>query len=268
MNKPSATAILYLAISLINISGNASPNETPEAKGLALARESREKIRGFGGLKANLTMILRNKSGKESRRQLRIKTLETKGDGDRNMLIFDYPKDVKGTTLLVHSHKVKDDDQWLYLPALKRVKRVSGSNRSLSFMGSEFSYEDMSTPEVEKYTYKYLRDETCGELKLVCSVVEQVPTTKGSGYDRQWVWRDRDEARIWKVKYYDRKDSHLKTLVVTGYDKYLEHHWRGEKMEMTNHHTGKSTVLIHKDFVFNVKMDEKDFTPIGLREAR
>ena len=248
--------------------GNASQSKTPGETGLAIARESREKNRGFGNFKATLTMTLRSKQGEESQRQLRIKTLETKNDGDRNLIVFDYPKDVKGTALLAHSYKLKDDDQWLYLPALKRVKRISGSNRTGSFMGSEFSYEDMSAQEVEKYTYKYLRDETCGELKLTCSVLEQTPTGKDSGYSRQLVWRDRDELRSWKIEYYDRRGAHLKTLTSTNYNKYLNRYWRAEKMEMVNHLTGKSTVLLYKDFVFNGSMNAKDFTRTGLKNAR
>ena len=76
--------------------------------------------------------------------------------------MFDEPRDVKGTALLIHAHRESADDQWLYLPALKRVKRISSSNQSGSFMGSEFAYEDMSSPEVEKFTYMYLRDEPVG----------------------------------------------------------------------------------------------------------
>ena len=63
--------------------------------------------------------------------------------------------------MLTHSHKVEDDDQWLYLPALKRVKRISSSNKAGSFMGSEFAYEDMTSQEIEKYSYRWLRDEPC-----------------------------------------------------------------------------------------------------------
>lgn len=89
------------------------------------------------------------------------------------------PRDVQGTALLTHGHINSQDDQWLYLPALKRVKRISATARSGSFMGSEFSYEDMSSPEVEEYTHKYLRDEPCGEL--TCTVTEQVPLEKNPG---------------------------------------------------------------------------------------
>ena len=146
---------------------------------MQIATEARESARGFGSFTARQTMVLRNRQGQESLRQVRVKVLEVEDDGDRSLFIFDEPRDVAGTAMLVHSHKDAADDQWLYLPALTRVKRISSSNRSGSFMGSEFAYEDMSVPEVEKFTYRYLRDEPCGEL--TCTVVERFPTDERSG---------------------------------------------------------------------------------------
>ena len=137
---------------------------SPEAIGLAIAAEARARGEGFGNFAALQSMLLRNKQGRKSRRQLRIKALEVDGDGNKTIFVFDEPRDVKGTAFLIHSHRNGDDEQWLYLPALKRVKRISSLNRSGSFMGSEFAYEDLSTQEVEKFTHRYLRDEPCGDL--------------------------------------------------------------------------------------------------------
>ena len=81
-------------------------------------------------------------------------------------------------------------------------------------MGSEFSYEDMTSQEIEKYTYRWLRDEACGEL--TCWVTERAPVGKNSGYTRQVSWVDQAEYRVWKMEYYDRKNAHLKTLTVVG----------------------------------------------------
>ena len=86
------------------------------------------------------------------------------------------------------------DDQWIYLPALRRVKRITSANRSGSFMGSEFAYADMTPPEIEKYTYRYLRDEPCGDS--TCTVTARVPVDKRSKYRRQLVLRDREELRV------------------------------------------------------------------------
>ncbi len=244
-----------------------SQSPTAEEIGLKIEIDANARDEGFGNLTANQVMVLRNKQGQESRRQLRIKVLEVTDDGDKSMFVFDEPRDVQGTAMLIHAHKEDTDEQWLYLPALKRVKRISSSNRSGSFMGSEFAYEDMSAPEVEKFTYRYLRDESCGDL--TCTVSERVPADKkSSGYRRQLVWRDRDELRVWKVEYYDRKDAHLKTLTIRNYEQYLDRYWRAGEMTMVNHLTGKSTVLSWTDYQFRTDLNDRDFTQTGLRRVR
>ena len=243
-----------------------SQSATAEEIGLKIAQDARSLERGFGNFTAQQVMILRNKQGQESKRRVRVKVLEVAEDGDKSLFVFDEPRDVKGTAFLIHAHRESADDQWLYLPALKRVKRISSSNQSGSFMGSEFAYEDMSPQEVEKFTYRYLRDEPCGEL--TCTVTERTPTDKKSGYRRQLIWQDRDTLRTWKVEYYDRKDAHLKTLMLDDYDQYLDQYWRAAKMTMVNHLSGKSTVLNWVDYQFRTDLDDKDFTKTGLRRVR
>jgi len=259
-------AVLVLSAWFAAPSTAIADTHSPEEAGLQIALEARDRGTGFGDFTARQTMVLRNRHGQESRRDVRIKILEVDDDGDRSMFVFDQPRDVKGTAFLVHAHRTEPDDQWLYLPALKRVKRISSSNRSGSFMGSEFAYEDMTAQAVEKFTYKHLRDEPCGEL--TCSVTERIPVEKGSGYSRQVVWHDHDAFRIWKVEYYDRKDEHLKSLEISDYQQYLDQYWFAGTMTMMNHLTGKSTVLNWSDYKFQTGLDDGDFTQTSLRRAR
>ena len=240
--------------------------ETPEEIGLRLATEARDRQKGFGNFTASMSMVLRNKLGQESVREVHIKVMEVEDDGDRTIFVFDRPRDVKGTAFLVHAHKDEADDQWLYLPALKRVKRISSSNQSGSFMGSEFSYEDMGASEIEKYTYLYLGEEPCGDM--TCALIERVPTQEDSGYSRQVLWMDTTELRTIRVEYYDRRDSHLKTLVVDGYNLFLDQFWRAGRMAMTNHLTGKSTDLNWTDYSFGTDLDLNDFTQTALKRTR
>lgn len=240
--------------------------QTPEARGLEIAQAADQRDEGFGDTAAVLQMTLRNRKGDERTRQMRSRTLEMSADGDRSMIIFDDPADVKGTVLLTHSHKEGNDDQWLFLPALKRVKRISSSNKSGPFMGSEFAYEDLSSQEVEKYTYRFVRDENFDDREHF--VIERFPVDKKSGYTRQTVWLDRDEYRVWKVEYYDRKGALLKTMIASGFTQYLDKFWRPVELSMQNHQTGKSTRLTFADFVFDNGFDENDFNRNSLQNAR
>ena len=243
--------------------------ETPEEIGLRIAMDADARDTGYGDSEVNMIMVLRNRHGEESVRHFRTKSLEVDGDGDKGLSIFDQPRDVKGTALLTFTHKTESDDQWLYLPALKRVKRISSENVSGSFVGSEFAYEDLSSQEIEKYTYKYLADEPCpGAAEQTCWKVERYPTDENSGYTRQLSWIDQEEYRAWKIDFYDRKDAHLKTLTFADYRQYLGQFWRAHSMAMVNHQTGKSTDLTMDEYKFQAGLTDREFNQKSLSRAR
>jgi hypothetical protein len=257
---------IVLLLLVILLLPQAAATETPEEKGLAIAREADRRDSGFGDYTALLRMVLKNRHGQESLRLIRIRVLEGEDDGDQTLFIFDTPKDVKGTAFLTHAHTTGDDDQWLYLPALKRVKRITSRNKSGSFMGSEFSYEDIASQEVEKYTYRWLRDEIYDGRE--CYVCERYPVDRQySGYSRQVTWMDKQEYRPLRVEYYDRKNALLKTLTITGYRQYLDRFWRAGEMHMVNHQNGKSTILSWSDYQFRVGLTENDFNQNSLKRA-
>ena len=240
--------------------------QTPEEKGLEIAKEIKVRDHGWKDSQAQMIMTLRNSQGQESVRQISIKSLEVEGDGDKGLTVFNEPRDVKGTAFLSFSHALEADEQWLYLPALKRVKRISSRNKSGPFMGSEFAYEDLSSFEVEKYTYKYLGTKACPSGE--CFEVEQYPVDKNSGYTRQVALIDQQEYRIWSVDFYDRKNSLLKTLTFDDYNQYLGKHWRAHSQKMVNHQSGKSTDLVWSDYQFQTGLEDGDFNKNTLKRAR
>ena len=261
-------SVLVLIIGLfLPMAADIARGGTVEEKGLAIALEAERRDNGFSDFTADMRMVLKNRHGQESTRMIRIKTLEVKEDGDKSLSIFETPRDVKGTAFLTFSHKIGDDDQWLYLPALKRVKRISSRNKSGSFMGSEFAYEDTSSQEIEKYTYKWIKDEPYNGMD--CFVLERYPVDqKNSGYTRQVTWMDKEEYRALKVDYYDRKKSLLKTLTMDGYRQYLGQYWRADEMQMVNRQNGKSTRLFWSNYKFRQGLTDRDFSKNSLKRAR
>lgn len=238
---------------------------TPEASGLAIVVEADRRDSGFDNATVELTMTLLDADGAETVREMRQKILEVDGDGDKTLMIFEKPVDLKGTALLTYTHKTDPDDQWIYLPALKRAKRISSADKSGPFMGSEFAFEDLSSPEVEKYTYRYLREESLdGEPHFV---IERIPVDKKSGYTRQIVWVDK-EFRTRRIDYYDRKNQLLKTMLMRGYTLYFDQFWRADEVVMTNHQTGKSTSLAYQNYRFSQGLTELDFTREALSRVR
>lgn len=239
--------------------GNA---QTAEERGLQIAKAAEEADLGFGSSTVTLKMTLKNKNGQTSERYLENKTLELTEDGDKSLIVFNSPKDVKGTATLTFTHKVGSDDQWLYLPSIARVKRISSNNKSGPFVGSEFAYEDLSSQEVEKYSYKFLSEE--GPLLIV----EQDPVDPKSGYTRRVVSYNKEKGyRIEKIEFYDRKNALLKTLTYSGYKLYKDKFWRASTFNMVNHQSNKETLLEFSDYNFGVGLSDDDFTQVALKRA-
>ena len=240
--------------------------ETPKEKGFAIALETDNRDKGWEDSSASMRMVLRNRHGQESVREIRVVNLEMESDGDKGLTVFDEPRDIKGTAFLSYSHALVPDEQWIYLPALKRVKRISSSNKSGPFMGSEFAYEDISSFEIPKYDYLYLRDEVFEGNN--CYVLELRPQYQYSGYTKSHVWIDKKEYRNQKVEYYDRKNSLLKVQRFTDYQLYLGQYWRAHTMTMDNKQNGKSTTLYWTDFKFKTGLTSADFKKNDLKRQR
>lgn len=241
--------------------------QTPEEKGLEIAKAQKARNVGWKDSRSQMKMTLRTASGRENVRTISVKSLEVADDGDKSLMVFNEPKDVEGTAFLSFSHITGPDDQWIFLPALKRVKRISSNKKSGSFMGSEFSYEDLSSFEVEKYKFTYLRDEACGNGQT-CHVIESIPTDKNSGYSKLISWIDTKELRSEKIEFYDRKNTLLKTMVIKEYKLYEDKFWRPVVSLMTNHQSGKSTELSWGELQLNVGLQESDFSKNNLKRAK
>ena len=252
----SRTGVMLMALAL-PLSLQAT--DDLEKKGYDIAARSDRTDRGFSDSTVKLSMVLRNAAGKESSRALEIKTFEVQDEnvGDKSLVIFDSPRDIKGTALLSHAQILEPDDQWLFLPALKRVKRISSTNKSGPFVGSEFAFEDFTATELNKYNYKWLRSEACGEL--TCDVVERYPRYENSGYTKQISWIDQSIYQVRQLDFYDRKDSLLKSLDFKDYREYQDGIWRAHTFSMLNLQTEKSTDLIYSDYQFKTGLTENDF---------
>lgn len=266
MIKNKTLLSVISAISFSFFSSTALALTVEEQKGLDISIEAKKRDLGWSDSTADMQMLLRNKQGQESIREIKMKSLEVEKDGDKSLTIFNKPRDVKGTAFLSFSHPVEADEQWLYLPALKRVKRISSRNKSGPFMGSEFAFEDLSSFEVEKYTYKFLAEEKANGLDSF--KVEQYPVDENSGYTRRVVWLDKLEYRAQKIDFYDRKNALLKTLTFTDYHQYLNKHWRANSQNMLNHQNGKSTELKWSNYAFKTGLKDSDFNRNSLKRAK
>jgi outer membrane lipoprotein-sorting protein len=238
--------------------------ETPEEKGFRIAAKSDRMDKGYGTSITNLKMILTNAAGKSTTRTLEIRVKEKPNEdtGDKSVTLFYTPPDVEGTALLSYANILESDNQWLFLPELSRVKRISSSNKSGPFVGSEFSFEDLTISELMKYSYKFV--ETKEEDGTIVDIIEWSPRYKRSGYSKLVAYYDKVITQPRKIEFYNRGGAHFKTLTLSDYRNYGGTIYRSHISEMKNHLTKKKTKLEFSSFKFGVKLNENEFKPSAL----
>jgi outer membrane lipoprotein-sorting protein len=232
---------------------------TPEAKGQGIAMELAARNAGYKDLGGDVEMTLRDAGGGEAKRRFSIKVLEkpVAGGGDYSLIVFDAPADVKGTAVLSHAKIGDDDEQWLYLPSAHRTRRISSSNKTGAFAGSEFSFEDLTGNDGRKYDWKLAGTEPCGSL--TCLVVDATPKDPNSAYSKRVLRIDNQEFRIQAIEFYDRKNAKLKTLSYENYKKLKDRFWRSQSWTMKNHQSGKSTVITFSSMKIDNGFTVNDF---------
>jgi len=230
--------------------------------GEEIAQKSYEKISGYESSISQTTMLLRNAQGDENVRKLLIKKREG-NNGDKSLLIFLYPNDLKGTKLLSYEVIGGDDKQWLYLPALKRVKRISSRNKSGSFMASEFSYEDIASQNYKNYTYpedaQIVQKENHNYFKLL-----RIPKDKHSGYSKQLLYIDTKEYLPRFGEYYDKQGKLLKKIYFRDYV-LVDGVWRVHTIIIKNIQNKKSSTLIWDEDTIHAHLHKRAFAKRVLR---
>ena len=232
------------------------------------ARELMERnfvVSKVSALRVDLTMTLINDRGqRRERRNTSLIRLQPNGVDSKFLVRFSDPPDVAGTSLLQIEHSDGDDDLWIYLPALKKVRRLVASNKKDSFVGSDFSYGDIAIPKVDQYRHELRGTETVDGTE--CWIIESTPATdavrSNSGYARKITWVRTDNALETKVEYYDLANRLLKTQRVTRHQPGAAQpgKWFALEREMTNHQTGHRTLIVATKVDGTVSIGDDQFT--------
>ena len=212
------------------------------------AMEQNFLVSKVASMKSESTMVLVSSDGqKRERRMESLSKLQPNGIDSKLIVRFEHPADIRGTSFLQVERFEGEDDLWIYLPALKKSRRLVSSNKKESFLGSDFSYGDLLPPQVAQYEHRLLRVETFEGVE--CSVVESVPksdkVSAESGYGRKITWVRKDSGLEAKVEYYDLAGQLLKVQVVRKPRLVdpAKGRWIAEEREMSNQQTGHKTVL-------------------------
>ncbi|MDD3045506.1 MAG: outer membrane lipoprotein-sorting protein [Candidatus Delongbacteria bacterium] len=204
-----------------------------------------------------LTMSLINSKGDTRVRKL---MQYTKDDGktEKKIMFFLSPADVRGTSFMNWSYTDgRDDDQWIYLPALKRVKRISSDSKGDYFMGSDFTYDDLGDRHPDDDEHKLLRTEKIGEYE--CFVVESVPKDEDYMYSKTITWVMKDNYLGLKREFYDDRDKLLKVLNIKKFEN-ISGFWTILETEMHNVQKDHRTQMLFDEVKINNGIPESKFT--------
>lgn len=228
---------------------------------------ARQNSSGFQDMSHRVRMVLIDEKGGKSEREMLLKARVGSNGESNSLSIFTAPQREKGIALLTNVSKDKSDEQWLYLPSAKRLKRITGSSRTSSFRGSEFTFEDLSDQNPDSYRFERIGEEACGELQ--CYVVDRFP---GSGlessYSKTRLWIDTAHFRPFKADFFDGAGKPFKSMQAYDYRQFDSRFWNPARIVMTNLQTGKATELVSLELKMNTGLKESEFTELAIRSWR
>ena len=247
---------------------------SPADKAQAVLVDLGKKNGGYKDMRSDVEMSIKDASGSEVKRHFHIDVLEKQAqdDGDRSLLTFDSPADVKGTALLSHAQPGGDDEQWVYLPSSKRVKRIAqtASSKSGAFMGSEFTYEDLTGADARRYNWSFVGTESCNGV--TCAKLEATPKDGSSAYARRIVSIEIGQERVQSVDFFDRSGALLKSLHYGNYAQVAgaggSSYWRASSWTMDNKQTKRTTVLSFSAMKVGTGLSAGDFSSAKLDANR
>jgi len=239
------------------------------------ARDIMDKVtvtRKLDGSEAVIKMTVTGDGGQAREREISMATkLYDGGKTEKRIYRFLSPADVQGTGILVYDYESKPDDVWIFLPALRKTRRVVSSQRAQSFMGSEFSYGDLNIPALDDFTYTLVKEETAGGEP--CYVIDLVPKSKeiadAEGYSKKTYWVSKEKMAVVRGLYYDKDGKLLKELVAQDI-RLLDpknKRYRAMRMEMTNKQNGRKSVFESKKVTFSPNTKDDYFTTAYLERS-
>ena len=223
--------------------------------GLWVAQRIDQRERG-DDVSVHMDMTLIDKRGSERQRKLFIIRKDFDGN-DKLLLKFSYPNDIKGTSFLVWEHKGRENERFLYLPALGRIRRIATREKNENFAGTDFSYEDISGRKLEDYTYTLIKEDILHKGET-CYLLESNPKEKDSKYPKTRSWVRKDNFVTIKGEYYNRKGEVEKTYTVSKLE-VIDGIWTVLEHSMENHKTAHTTLIKVKDVLYNTGIPNRSF---------
>jgi hypothetical protein len=264
MSRCAALLALSAAIALLGLPAASAPARADDAKAREIMRMVNDRDDGDNQT-ADLEMVLIDKAGNRRLRALK-RFSKDKGRDSLSILFFVSPADVKDTGFLTYDYDQsgKDDDQWLYLPALRKTKRIASEDKSGTFMGSDFNYSDMTKPDLEKYDYTLKREVDVEGVKTweIESVPRAETTSAETGYSKSVAWVRQDNYISIRAVRWVHKSTRMKFFQLKKLER-IDGIWTPLELDMDTREgreTVHRTVLSFRNVHYNQPLNEEFFT--------
>jgi outer membrane lipoprotein-sorting protein len=217
-----------------------------------------------------MTITLINKRGKKRRREM-LRFVKTDANKkDKSFLEFVKPADVRGTRFLTHEHVEREDDRWMYLPALRKVRRISASDNTDNFMGTDLTFEDIRSEHLETHAYTILRQEALNNREAY--IIEAVPATprekKESGYSKRHIWVDKATFLIMQEQFWNKKGEHVKTSKHDDLIQLSHGIWAYNRVEVENHKRKHRSIFLFREREINTGLSDSLFSQRSLARGK
>lgn len=262
VNTISILAVILAGCIFMN---STPPSSTPESPdGREIMEKTREASQ-FRGLEAVSTLRIYDSKGRERVRQTSMASRSfDHGATEKRIIRFLAPAEVKGTGMLIFDYREKNDDMWIFMPALRKTRRIVSSEKGKSFMGSEFSNADMSAPVLDDFQYEVLHSEVIDGTE--CWMIETLPVNEDvmdeNGYSRRVVWIGKADYVLRKAEYFNEDDELFKRLKASNI-KAIDHaggKYMALRLEMVNENSGRRSVMSIDKIQYNPEVKEEYFT--------
>jgi outer membrane lipoprotein-sorting protein len=244
--------VVFFALSLTY----STPAPSAEMTAYQIVKKSEDLLDQAKDSKADMLMILMNNKGEKRERTLSTFVKRYGNNKSKSIVFFNTPADLKGTSFLVWTNENKEDKQWLYLPALQRVRQISSSGKGESFMGTELTFFDMGSQDIDDYTYTLTKEENVkGEM---CYMIEAIPK-KVQFYSKVIVWVRKGNFIPAKADLYDTKGQYLKQGIFENV-KNIKGINTPSHIEMHNIQNGKTTIIDLSNIAYDSGLKDDIFT--------
>jgi len=214
----------------------------------------------MGSLKANISLIITEKNGLVRNRSISMVSRSYSDGTEKRLIKFLDPPDIRGTGMLIIDYKTTPDEMWIYLPALKKTRRIVSSEKGKSFMNSEFTNSDMSSPALSDFRSRHIEGSGMNDVWIIESIPEGDEKIAEYGFYRKVSYLNKNNYQINKMEFYDRENKLFKIIEVVSVQPGENGKYLISEMKAKNLANGRSSVIKFTNIIMNAVVDDSAFT--------